>query len=244
MKRLLLLVAVVIGISGCISLQKDLVNSLRDENAQLYGQVRDAERQNTAFKAQIADRDAQLSSLQGAIDKLNGTVAELQKKLQTREQAQNTLYNEKLSLEQDLRNELSKYQAKLESTERGLVVTFLAEILFDSGKADIKPEAYQGLQKVAEILNTKVKDRKVAVEGHTDNVPITYSDWNSNWELSAARALSVVHYFIAEGHVDPQRLSAAAYGEFNPRQDNTTAEGRRQNRRVEIVILPPLQRQS
>ncbi|PIQ87934.1 MAG: hypothetical protein COV73_01520 [Candidatus Omnitrophica bacterium CG11_big_fil_rev_8_21_14_0_20_43_6] len=76
------------------------------------------------------------------------------------------------------------------------------------------------------------------MEGHTDNVPISKSGWKSNWELSTARALSVLHYLAGEQGVSPERLSAIGYGEYRPLASNETADGRKQNRRVEIVILP------
>jgi len=78
----------------------------------------------------------------------------------------------------------------------------------------------------------------VGIEGHTDNVPITYSGWKSNWELSTARATSVLHYLIDDGRLRPESLSAIGYGEYRPVTSNETEEGRQLNRRVEVVILP------
>lgn len=148
---------------------------------------------------------------------------------------------------------LSQIQAELEEKlrgvngvslsmeARGLVITFLDEILFDSGKAKIKPEAFSSLDKVASVITSKASDLDIGVEGHTDNVPIKYSGWKSNWELSTARATSVLHYLVEKG-VSPERLAAIGYGEFRPVTSNDTAEGRRKNRRVEIVILPELRK--
>ena len=127
---------------------------------------------------------------------------------------------------------------KVAVEDRGIVITFLAEILFDSGKAEIRPEAFDALTKVAKVLNKEVKDKEIAIEGHTDNVPIKFSGWKSNWELSTARATSVLHYLVDEAEINPVRLQATGYGEFRPVADNETVEGKQQNRRVEIVILP------
>jgi chemotaxis protein MotB len=138
----------------------------------------------------------------------------------------------------NLKDELANYKAKLEMTERGLVITFLAEVFFDSGKDVIRTQGKVSLEKVASVLNKDVPDSKVAIEGHTDSDPIKHSGWKSNWELSSARALSVLHYFVDEGSVDPSRLSAVAYGEYQPVASNDTKEGKQKNRRVEIVILP------
>lgn len=144
------------------------------------------------------------------------------------------------ALERSLSREIANKQVKLEMAERGLVVTFLAEILFDSGKNTIKKKAMPILSKVARVINTVVPDLYIGVEGHTDNQPIKRSRWRSNWELSTGRATSVVHCLIDKSRVKPQRLSAIGYGEYKPVESNKTKEGRRKNRRVEIVILPKL----
>jgi len=141
-------------------------------------------------------------------------------------------------LEERLAQEIQDKQVKLEMMEKGLVITFLADVLFDSGKASIKPEAYAPLDKVARVLRENVPNLKVGIEGHTDDQPIKYSGWKSNWELSAARALSVLHYLVDEKGISPQRLLASAYGEYRSVASNDTKEGRHLNRRVEVVILP------
>jgi len=145
----------------------------------------------------------------------------------------------KAQLEERLKQEINDKEVKVEMLEKGLVITFVAEVLFDSGKATLRKDAYKKLDKVAKVLNTTVKDSAVGIEGHTDNVPIKYSKWKSNWELSVARALSVLHYLEDKKHVDPRRLTATGYGEYHPVASNKTAAGRQKNRRVEIVILPP-----
>ncbi|TRZ49265.1 hypothetical protein D4Q80_02335 [bacterium] len=141
-------------------------------------------------------------------------------------------------LEDRLSQEIKNQQVSLQMRDKGLVITFVADVLFDPGKAKIKPEAYPILGKVAVVLKENVPDLKVGIEGHTDNVPIKYSGWKSNWELSTARALSVLHYLINQEGVSAERLSAIGYGEFQSVASNDTKEGRQLNRRVEVVILP------
>jgi len=143
----------------------------------------------------------------------------------------------KRTLEDRLSKEIADNQILLEQTKRGLVITMANDILFDSGKAKLKKNAYPVLDKIANVLNTDVSDRDVGVEGHTDSVPIRHSGWKSNWELSAARATNVLHYLISKD-VKPQRLSAIGYGEYRPVDTNETKSGRAKNRRVEIIILP------
>jgi chemotaxis protein MotB len=123
-------------------------------------------------------------------------------------------------------------------TERGLVITFLSEVFFDSGKDVVREGGKESIQKVAKVLNRDVPDSNVAIEGYTDNQPIKYSGWKTNWELSSARALAVLHYLVDDCNVAPTRLSAHGYGEFRPVASNDTEENMQKNRRVEIVILP------
>ncbi|MFZ5800200.1 MAG: OmpA/MotB family protein [Candidatus Omnitrophota bacterium] len=150
----------------------------------------------------------------------------------------NELEQARRQLEERLKQEIADKQVKIQMLEKGLVITFIDEILFDSGKAKIKPEAHNSLDKVARVLQETVPDLDVGIEGHTDNEPIKYSGWKSNWELSTARATSVLHYLVDKKGIAPNRVAAIGYGEYRPVTSNTTKEGRRQNRRVEIVILP------
>ena len=149
----------------------------------------------------------------------------------------------KKELEDRLRNEINNKDVSVSMDDKGLVITFLAEVLFDSGKADLKSSALEKLDRIANVFTTTVAAYKIGVEGHTDNQPIKHSNWKSNWELSAARALSVVHYLIDEHGLEPLRLSATGYGEYHPIDGNDTKEGQQKNRRVEIVVLPNIDKE-
>ncbi len=159
-------------------------------------------------------------------------------KIQQLSQQVDELSQAQKTLEDRLAQEIKDKQVKLEMAEKGLVITVVGDLLFDSGKAQIRPEAKAILDKVANVLNENVPDFNVGIEGHTDNVPIKRSGWKSNWELSSARALSVLHYLVNEKGIDPGRLSAIGYGEYRPVASNDTKMGRQENRRVEIVIIP------
>ncbi len=171
-------------------------------------------------------------------------IAQLQSEKDRLEKEKSELERAKSELENRLRGEIDSDQVKVEMGERGLVITFVAEVLFDSGKAVLRSEALDKLGKVSDVLNTTVRDLKIGIEGHTDNIPIRHSGWKSNWELSSARAMSVLHYLIDKHSVDPVRLSATGYGEYHPVTSNDTAEGRQENRRVEIVIIPKTTKQA
>lgn len=140
-------------------------------------------------------------------------------------------------LEDRLSQEIEDKKVKLTLVRKGLVITFVAEVLFNSGKAKLRNDSLPILDKVVEVLKETVPANKVGIEGHTDNEPIKHSRWKSNWELSSQRALSVVHHLERRGIVSG-RLSAIGYGEHQPVASNDTVEGRQLNRRVEIVILP------
>jgi len=144
----------------------------------------------------------------------------------------------KRMLEERLGQEISDKQVKLQMMEKGLVITVVGDLLFDSGKDKIKSEAFSLLDKVSSVLKDNMADFNIGIEGYTDNVPIKHSNWKSNWELSTARSLSVLHYLVNEEGISPSRLSAIGFGEYRPVASNNTKEGRKLNRRVEIVIQP------
>jgi chemotaxis protein MotB len=119
-------------------------------------------------------------------------------------------------------------------TERGIEVEMRSKMLFDSGSARLSRDAVAALRNVTAIIAPL--PNQIQVEGHTDNVPIQTVAFPSNWELSAARAASVVHLFTRFG-VDATRMSAIGYGEYQTVGDNRSEEGRQKNRRVAIIIL-------
>ncbi|GAB6183536.1 OmpA/MotB family protein [Thermodesulfovibrio hydrogeniphilus] len=149
-----------------------------------------------------------------------------------------------IQLEEDRRNSIVEDLKKLlkdspevniTASSRGVVITLPNSLLFDSGSARLKPESEEVLTKIAEKL--KEIPAKILIEGHTDNVPIVSSSiYKSNWELSAARAASVLHFMLEKG-LSPDRFTIAGYGEYRPVESNETPEGRAKNRRVEIVIV-------
>ena len=149
----------------------------------------------------------------------------------------------KKELEGRLSQEIADKEVKVEMLAKGLVITFVEEVLFDSGKAVLRDDSLAKLDKVSGVLQTVVPDLNIGIEGHTDDQPIKYSSWKSNWELSSARALSVLHFLSDKGGVAPRRLAAIGYGEYRPVASNDDKNGRQKNRRVEIVILPPVGKQ-
>ncbi|WP_350344959.1 OmpA family protein [Proteinivorax tanatarense] len=120
-------------------------------------------------------------------------------------------------------------------TPIGVEITFDNATLFDSGSADLRGESFDILASIGEVIAEI--DNYITVEGHTDNVPQSSIEFPSNWELSASRAISVVRYLKQNNDIQPHRLSATGYGEYNPIASNDTERGRQKNRRVNVVIL-------
>lgn len=125
-------------------------------------------------------------------------------------------------------------KTKMQQTSRGFVISLAEAGFFAPGEAIVGAETETVIQSIADSI--KDKDIQLRVEGHTDSVPISNAKYSSNWELSTARAASVLQKLIERG-IAPEKLSAAGYGGFQPVADNASPEGRAQNRRVDIVIL-------
>ena len=165
-------------------------------------------------RALAAEREAR-SSKEAEIQALSGTYQNLVEQLET---------------------ELRAGEIEIEELRGRLQVRALDQILFDSGSVEIKPRGKEVLAKIATQL-AKVTDRRVRVEGHTDDRPIATQRFPSNWELSVGRAATVAR-FLAEKGVAPERLEASGFGEFSPIASNDAPEGRARNRRIEIVLAP------
>ena len=185
--------------------------------------------QNTFQESQMSLKDLQqqLQESQAKLDTMRDIEAETKKR--------NEIY---ARFVQKLQKMIDGGQLTL-SIEKGRIVINLPEnVLFPSGSAAVNTEGKKALTQIAGALK-EFNDRRFQIEVHTDNVPIKSSSYPSNWELSTARALSVLHLMIDEG-VQPQNVSAAGFGEFQPRADNATKEGKALNRRIEIIMQPNL----
>lgn len=169
----------------------------------------------------------QLKDLNGKIDDLKKQVNEKDKKISD------------LNAEiEKLKKELADCKAKVDAFDGKIRFTILNEVLFDSGKDVLKADGKKTIEQVAEVIQKHYGDRKLVVEGHTDTDPIKVSKWKSNWELSAARSLAVVHFMIDGCKIAPATFSAQAFSEYAPVAGNDTKEGKMQNRRAVITVMP------
>ncbi len=117
---------------------------------------------------------------------------------------------------------------------RGIVLTFQDKILFDPGEATIKKEAFPFFDSIAETIESSRNN--ILITGHTDSIPLQSGSYESNWELSLYRGLSVLEYFLNDKKLSPERFAVAAYGATRPLSPNNTPENRARNRRVEIIF--------
>jgi chemotaxis protein MotB len=209
------------------------LDALNGEAASLKEKIHSDEGSLTTKETELRAARERLGELQALVDelskskkKLEAAKAELEKKSGEYEQ-----------LASALKGEIEAGRVELMELRGRTTVKMKDKILFASGSATIGAEGRVALRKVADALRGLQK-KTIRVEGHTDNVPTgSGGPFASNWELSSARALAVVHFFQETG-VDPTRLSSAGYGEFQPIASNDTPEGRSLNRRIEIVLVP------
>ena len=185
--------------------------------------------------AELKNHAPQPATPQGPTDAEKAEIEELKKQKAAAEARAKTM--------DDLVKRFKKMTdaGKLDITARhGQIVLALdSEVLFDSGKTDVKPDGKAALKEIADAIKS-VGGRRFQVAGHTDTTPIKTKDFPSNWELSTARAVVVVKLLLAEG-VQPSLVSAAGFAEFDPVGNNATNDGRAKNRRIEIVLLPNIE---
>jgi len=187
-------------------------------------------------KADLADR---LAALEGEKGKLSGKLAasaqeiDALKRARAAAEQRTRAFRELLA---KLRGMIASKALTVKVRKGRLIVQMSDKVLFEAGKSDLKDDGQKALATIAQVLKT-IPDRDFLIAGHTDNRPIRTRRFRSNWELSTARALEVVKFLQGEG-VDPAHLGAAGYSEFDPVGDNGAEEGRAQNRRIEIILMP------
>jgi len=204
----------------------------------------DRERAERLFKTRNAEAGQTLTEQRNEIDTLTEQNRQLSDNLEQERQMRQTqvqeikgTYDELVGL---LESEIAAGEVTISELEGKLTVNMVEQILFDSGKAEVKKQGVKVLRQVGEVLQN-VAEKMIRVEGHTDNIPISprlSSTFASNWELSAARALNVVHFLEKQVGIPGERLFAAAFGANQPLASNQTREGRAQNRRIQIVLVP------
>lgn len=261
-KRVIQLITVglaALSLSGCLVAESTYLKKVEEadyltrEFAVLKQRQEQLTAENSTLKAELATQAKERKALEQLLtsksDALSQNVSDLRQKVaaletenmelrKIKEEKVRELSNTYEKLLQDMKSEIAQGQVTISELKGKLTVNMEAAILFDSGRAEVKPDGLVILLKMVNTLKG-VRDRAIRIEGHTDNVTITGAlsrTFPTNWELSAARAINVARYLQRQG-VDPSLLSAAAFGEYRPVADNDTREGRAKNRRIEITLV-------
>ena len=227
---------------------RDEVNRRETELSMVNRQLADLSQESTARRGEL---EAQKLSLERQLAGLNDRLADTEKQAADLAEQKAQLAAQKDeeirrlrgtydSLVKDLESEIVKGEIKVRQIQDRLSVQMMEKILFDSGKAEIKPQGRGVLEKVGNVLRT-VHDKQIRIEGYTDSVPIGAAlrrQYPTNWELSTQRATTVLRFLQDKVGVDGRHLAAVGYGPYRPVASNDTEEGRAENRRIEIVLTP------
>lgn len=226
-----------------------------DRISELEGVLRDArteseerETQIQALQAQNAELGDRLRALGETVEGLESERGNLQSSLAETRRALDELrarerqQADRLAVFRQMlarfRSMIAAGRLRVRVVRNRMVIELSDNILFDSGRAVLKPEGQDALTEIVAVLNT-IENREFQVAGHTDNIPMRSSRFSSNWALSATRAVNVARFMIEQG-MGSERISAAGYADTMPVASNSEAEGRAQNRRIEIVLMPNL----
>lgn len=224
--------------------QLDLVQKqrleLENKNEALRERIEEITGEIGACKTINQNLSLSLQQLSKRSDKIKTAYEKQKSVLDLQNQVIKLLDDTKKSIETSLKDEISAKGVEIQQAEDKLKVVLLDKVLFDSGSIEIKEDGKKLLLILADTLR-KNKTNHIVVQGYTDNIPLGEKlrrRFPSNWELSAARAASVVRFLQEKGNLDPERLSIKAYGSRCPVASNRTEEGRAQNRRIEIILGP------
>lgn len=227
---------------------------LRQQQSQLSAKLEEERRRLKAEETERERLAKERERLQQEQSQLAANLEQERQRLKAEEADKARLEQERLAKEEEikrltrtqeelsrsLQDEIAKGNITIQQVRDRLTINMVDRVLFDSGQAQIKPAGLKVLKQVGDVL-TKVTDKQIRIEGHTDNVPIStklQDRFKTNWELSTARATTVVRYLIDQGGVDRQLISAVGYAETRPIASNDSEEGRSSNRRIEIVLYP------
>lgn len=208
----------------------DLARTLaevRSQNEQMADRLRALGQELETTASESQELQSSLEETRRALDELRERERQAQARLET--------FRDLLSRFQEL---IDSGQLRVRIANNQMLVELPEGVLFDSGRAELKEDGQTTLQAVVEVLRS-IEDRNFQVAGHTDNIPIRTRRFRSNWELSTQRAVNVARYMIEQG-LGANRISAAGYADTVPVSSNETAEGRAQNRRIDIVLQPNL----
>ncbi len=207
--------------------------------AEIQRLKKELEQNREEFRRQLAElteqKNKRIAELEAALSEKSRSLAECLDLAQHQKQTVSELEQQAKELEEKLQKEIAEGNLRIKRFKDRIVINIDDKILFPSGSAQLRREVKKTLDTVADML-VRNKSSRVLIEGHTDNVPIRTPRFPDNWELSSARALSVLRHLLETKQLEPARFGAAGYGEYRPVAPNDTAANRQLNRRVDIVL--------
>ena len=209
-------------------------NSLEAALADEKEKVADANGRIARLMAEMASASKDKNKLQASIEEMTVAIGDLEK----RRAAAEARVAEFKSLLAKFKALIDAGKLKVRIVDGRMVVVLATDILFGSGSANLSKDGKAALSEVAQVL-ASIPGRSFQVEGHTDNVPIATAQYPSNWELASARAINVLKAMVESG-LPAGRVSAASFGDARPSVANDSSDGKAQNRRIEIIIVPDL----
>ena len=250
MNRLWITLVSLVALGGC-GVSHDLYNARVNELQKAKADLDAGQKANAELKAKCADCEKNNNGLKDRLTALGQDVnqrdADLAQTKKIVEELRNAQQQAELRAKQ-YRDLVAKFRSmvdsgklKVEIRDGLMLVKMSANILFDPGRTDLKPAGKDTLKEVGQIL-VGIEGRKFQVAGYTDNQLLSKgSKYADNWVLSTARAVEVVHFMIKDAGMPAERLSAAGFADQMPLASNDTEEGRKQNRRIEIVLMPNIE---
>jgi chemotaxis protein MotB len=238
---------------GCVSSGKYKIKA--DEAIKYQAQSQDLDAKVARLEKSLAEQDSNNKNLSAALNatknKKDSMISDLTQEKQALQEKVNALNKEKEdsisslkktydNLMQNMQSEIKSGEIQITQLKDKLTVNMVDRILFNSGQAEVNKQGQDTLEKVGAILKS-IQDKQFRIEGHTDNKPISrelQAKYETNWELSAARATHVARYLIEKTGLDPKLVAITGYADTRPVADNAIPEGRAKNRRIEIVLVP------
>lgn len=231
MNSLVLLSLIVIA-SGCVSAGKH--KELEDEHTKTQESLAACEAQKAELEKKLGVTSTEKTNLEGSVANMKRALQELEtRRLETEKRL-----GEFRELTAKFKQLVDAGKLSIKVRNGRMMIALSTDVLFASGSAKLSDDGQKAVQEVSALLKD-LKGRNYQIEGHTDNVPIKTKTYASNWELASARAMSVLNTMLAAG-LPAERVSAASYGSYDPTADNNTKEGKAENRRIAIVIVPDL----
>lgn len=242
---------VLVSIAGCNPCQTEqrriaeLEGSLADSERareELESTLADLRGENEALAARLTELGENVDALRAESSSLSTSLADAERErdeLRAREEAARARLATFRAMLERFREMMASGRLRVRVVRNRMVVELPNNVLFESGEAELLDAGQATLLEVTTVLR-EIEGRQFQVAGHTDSVPIRSREFDSNWELSTARAVHVARFMIESGGLGAERISAAGYADTQPVESNDTEEGRARNRRIEIVLLPNL----